>query len=141
MNLIKSPLMELDEMQQRMEQALDAVPAPPVPLEGWQPPVDIWEDNHQLVLVMELPGVEQNEIDIQIEGQMLIIRGQRPLEEPPERRYQRIERAYGPFCRQFTLPDNVERGRVRASCEQGLLRIVLPKGSGAQPLHISIDPT
>ena len=141
MDLMKSPLVELKEMQRQMAQELDGQPpSPPAPAQDWQPPTDIWEDDQQLVLVLELAGVDQSAVDIQIEEQLLIVSGQRQLEEAEGRQYQRVERSYGSFCRQFNLPSAVERGRVRASCEQGLLRIVLPKSDRQQPLHIAIDP-
>jgi HSP20 family protein len=111
-----------------------AAPAP------WQPTADICEDREAIIVCLELPGLDQSEIDVQIEEQTLIVQGERRLEEQEGLNYPRIERSYGPFRRTFALPSNIDQTRVRASCERGLLRVVLPKrqGSGARQIEVEV---
>lgn len=141
MALIKSPLPDLQQMQQAMDQTLDrhqdaATSAEPP---RWQPPVDIWETDQELVLLMDLPGVDQQQIDVQIDDHVLVVQGQRTLDARDDADMQRQERPVGVFERRFSLPDTVEVGRVRASCEQGVLTIRLPKVDGQQVMHVTVE--
>ena len=75
---------------------------------SWVPAVDIYEDEKQLVLTAELPGINEKDVDIKIEDNTLSIHGERKLEkETREENYHRIERAYGSFYRSFTLPNHI----------------------------------
>jgi len=106
---------------------------------AWMPPVDIEEDKEKIVLTAELPGMRENEIDIQMEGGVLTIRGERKFENEKEgKNYHRVERAYGQFVRSFTLPNNVDRENIRAEFRDGLLRVQLPKREEAKPRQIKI---
>ncbi len=138
------PLSELRIMQEQMARLLERSQQRigEEPLEGglWQPPTDIYEDEAEVILKMEVPEVDLDDIDVQIEGFSLVIRGVRRLEREEEQQYyQRIERRYGPFSRVFSLPAAVDPERIRASCDNGVLKIVLPKKSPDQPRHIEIE--
>jgi len=92
------------------------------------PPVDVHEDENALVLRAELPGVQRDDIDIQIDGNVLTLKGERKIEaEKQSRRYHRIERVYGNFVRQFQLPTNVDATKIEASLTDGVLTLSLPK--------------
>ena len=107
---------------------------------AWMPPVDIAEDNENITLTAELPGFKENEVDIQMEGNVLTMRGERRHEEEKEgRNFHRIERAYGHFSRSFTLPNNVDRDNIRARFTHGLLEIEMPKREDAKPRQIKIS--
>lgn len=105
----------------------------------WVPPVDISEDKERITLTAELPGFREDQVDVQMEGGVLTIRGERKMEEEKEgRNFHRLERSYGHFVRSFTLPNNVDRDNIRASFNNGLLEIEMPKREEAKPKQIKI---
>lgn len=105
----------------------------------WLPAVDIAEDADRIVVTAEIPGMKQEDIDINFNGGILTIRGDRELEkEKNERSYHRLERAYGSFARSFTLPRTVDTDRITASYRDGVLEIVVPKKEEAKPKQIKI---
>src|SRR6266540_1005495 len=107
---------------------------------AWIPPVDIVEEKDRILMTAELPGFKENEIEIQMEGGVLTLRGERKSEVEKEgRTFHRMERSYGQFVRSFTLPNNVERERIQANFANGLLHIELPKREEAKPRQIKIS--
>ncbi len=109
-------------------------------LGAWIPPVDIEEDKENLVLTAELPGFKEEQIDIQVEGGVLTIRGERTFDDKQDgKNFHRVERSYGQFVRSFTLPNNVDRDNVKASFKDGLLSIELPKREEAKPRQIKVS--
>lgn len=109
-------------------------------LGAWIPPVDIEEDSEKLVLTAELPGFKEDQIDLQVEGGVLTIRGERTFEDKQDgKSFHRVERSYGQFVRSFTLPNNVDRDNVKASFKDGLLSIELPKREEAKPRQIKVS--
>lgn len=111
-----------------------------VGLGAWMPPVDIAEDKEKITLTAELPGFKENEVQIQMEGNLLTLRGDRKFEEEKNgRNYHRVERSYGQFIRSFTLPNNVDRENIRARFNSGLLEVEMPKREDAKPKQIKIS--
>jgi HSP20 family protein len=109
-------------------------------LGAWIPPVDIAEEKDRIVLTAELPGFREEQVNIQLEGGVLTIRGERKFEdEKKDRNFHRVERSYGQFVRSFTLPNNVDRENIRASFDHGLLSVELPKTAEARPRQIKIS--
>ena len=107
---------------------------------AFAPPVDIYENEHNIVLKMEVPGVEQKDIDIRLENQTLTVRGERKFEkEEKEENFHRIERRYGSFVRSFTLPNTVDTENVNAEYEAGVLKISLAKRAEAKPKQIKVN--
>ena len=107
---------------------------------GWLPLVDVFADSDGLTLKVELPEVDANDIDIQLEGNALTLRGERKLENVDKQEgYHRMERSYGPFSRRFTLPSTVETGNVTAQSRDGVLRIFLPKKAETKPRQIKVQ--
>lgn len=105
----------------------------------WLPPVDIAEDGDRIVLTAELPGFKEDQIEIQMEGGVLTMRGERKFEDEKEgRSFHRVERSYGQFVRSFTLPNNVDRDNIKASFQNGVLEIALPKREEAKPRQIRV---
>jgi len=103
------------------------------------PAVDIYEDQHSLNLKLEVPGIEQKDLDIQLENNTLTVRGERKFEEEEkEENFHRIERRYGSFARSFTLPNTVETDNVQAVYENGILKIKLAKRAEAKPKQIKV---
>ena len=104
------------------------------------PPVDIYEDEHKIVLKLEVPGMKQEDLDIQIENNTLSVRGERKFEkEEKEENFHRIERRYGSFFRSFTVPNTVSTENVKASYDAGVLRIELEKRAEAKPKQIKVQ--
>jgi HSP20 family protein len=102
--------------------------------------VDIYEDEHAITVKMEVPGIDEKDIDVCIDGNTLSVRGERKLEkDEKEENYRRIERQYGSFTRSFTLPSSVDPTQVSAHYEQGVLKVNLAKKAEAKPKQIKIN--
>lgn len=103
------------------------------------PPVDIYEDEHKLILKLEVPGMKQDDFDIRVENNTLTIRGERKFEkEEKEENFHRIERRYGSFYRAFTVPNTVNTESVKADYDAGVLKIELQKRAEAKPKQIKV---
>jgi HSP20 family protein len=105
----------------------------------WSPLVDVFEDKDGITLKVELPEVEAKDVDIQLEGNTLTLRGERKLEKNsnPDG-YHRIERTYGVFSRSFTLPEQVDVENITAQSKDGVLRVHLPKRAETKPRQIKV---
>ena len=139
-----NPFRELRAMQEQMNRLLDLAwnrePGEELREGIWQPPVDIFEDAVSLIIKAELPGVDQKDIDVRIEDNTLIIRGERRQdEEIKKENYHRIERYYGSFQRSFSLPPAIAQDKVQASCDRGVLTITLPKKEETTPKQITVE--
>jgi HSP20 family protein len=107
---------------------------------AWQPAVDIFEGENEIVIKMELPEVRKEDVQVNLDDRTLTIRGERRLENEENRSgYHRIERFYGEFARSFTVPPNINREGLKASYKDGLLRVILPKAEEARPRQISVE--
>jgi HSP20 family protein len=103
------------------------------------PPVDVYEDEHNLVLKLEVPGVNEADINVSVENDTLTVQGERKFEkEEKEENFHRIERRYGSFVRTFKLPNTVDADKVDASYEKGILKITLAKRAEAKPRQIKV---
>jgi len=106
----------------------------------FMPAVDIYEDEHNLTLKVEVPGVDPKDVDVRVENNTLTIRGERNFEkEEKEENFHRIERSYGAFSRSFTLPNSVDTDKVDASYENGVLKITLAKRAEAKPKQLKVN--
>ena len=106
----------------------------------WAPAVDIYEQDNNIVLKAELPGVDPKDVDIRLENNTLTLRGERKFDdEVKKENYHRVERAYGAFTRSFTLPTVVDQGSIKAEFKDGVLRVTLPKREEAKPKQIQIS--
>ena len=107
---------------------------------SWVPAVDIYEtDKHDLVLRAELPGMSRENLEVTVENNTLIIKGEKKFDaEVKEENYRRIERSYGTFTRAFTLPETVDTEHISSELKEGELTVVVPKQPGAQPRKIQI---
>ena len=107
---------------------------------GWAPAVDIREDNKEIALEVELPGIKPSDVEVIAENGVLTIRGEKQSgsTEGSEGRYHVVERSYGSFTRSFQLPTGVDDRRIEADFVDGLLTIRIPKAALAQPRRIEI---
>jgi HSP20 family protein len=101
--------------------------------------VDILETENELVLRADLPGVDMNNVEIQVENSTLTLKGERRFEKTDKQGYHRIERNFGAFARYFSLPDTVDSEKVRADYRSGVLTITLPKKEVAKPRSVRIE--
>ena len=106
---------------------------------SWAPAVDIFEKGDDLVIRAEVPGVDKDDIDINVENNTLSIRGERTREEEyDENRTYKTERVFGSFVRTFRLPRTVDSSRISANYINGVLELKLPKAEEAKPRRIEI---
>ena len=106
----------------------------------WAPPVDIYENENDIVLRAELPGVNPKDVEVKVEDNTLYLKGERKFEkETKEENYHRVERSYGSFARSFSLPNSINSEKVKAEFKDGLLTLTLPKREEAKPKTIKID--
>jgi len=104
------------------------------------PPVDIYEDEKKVVLKLEVPGMEEKDLDVSVENNTLTVKGERKFAaEEKEENFHRIERRYGSFYRAFTLPTTVDTESVAASYSAGVLKLELKKKPEAQPKQIKVS--
>ena len=107
---------------------------------SFAPAVDVYEDEHQITLKIEVPGIEEKDIDVRIENNTLTVHGERKFEkEEKEENYRRVERQYGSFTRSFTLPNTVNTENVQANYDKGVLKIKLAKKAEAKPKQIKVN--
>jgi HSP20 family protein len=107
---------------------------------GFVPPVDIYEDEHKLVLKLEIPGVRQEDLDVRMENNTLSIKGERGFEsEGKEENFHRVERRYGSFYRAFTVPNTIDANSIKAEYDAGVLRLELPKRPESKPKQIKVN--
>lgn len=112
----------------------------PLATVGFAPPVDIYEDEKHLTLKVEVPGMEEKDLKVQIENGVLGVSGEHKVEkEIKEENFRRRERHYGAFTRSFTLPPSVDPEKIDASYVNGVLTITLAKRAEAQPKQIKVN--
>jgi len=112
----------------------------PLTAASFVPAVDIYEDNNKVVLKLEVPGIEEKDLDVRVENNTLTVKGERKFEkEEKEENFHRIERRYGSFYRAFTLPSTVDTEHVGASYNAGVLKLELSKKPEAQPKQIKVN--
>jgi HSP20 family protein len=104
------------------------------------PAVDVYEDEHNITLKIEVPGIDEKDIDVRIENKTLTVHGERKFEkEEKEENYRRVERQYGSFSRTFTLPNSVDTESVSADYEKGVLKIKFAKKAESKPKQIKVN--
>ena len=109
---------------------------------AWAPAVDIYEQDGNIVVKAELPGVDPKDVDVRVENNTLTLRGERKIDtEVKQENYHRVERAYGTFTRSFSLPSVLDQEKIKAEFKDGVLKVTLPKHERALPKQINISVT
>ena len=107
---------------------------------NFAPLVDVYEDEHDITLKVEVPGIDEKDINVSIETNTLTVHGERRFDkDEKEENFHRIERMYGSFTRSFTLPNTVDPEQVTAHYEKGVLKIRLAKKAEAKPKLIKVN--
>ena len=145
-----SPFKEMEDLQQRLfgllNRNLGRVPMrgeadgeETITVTQWAPLVDISEDEKEYLIKAELPEVKKEDVKVTVENGVLLIQGERKFEkEEKNKRYHRVERAYGSFTRSFTLPDDSESDKVVAEFKDGVLKVHLAKSEKSRPRTIDV---
>ncbi len=140
------PFRDMTNLQERMNKLFEdsltrsRAASQEFPMGAWTPPVDIFETDDKVILKADLPGIDQRDIDVRIEDNTLILRGERKFEkEQNQEDFHRIERAYGAFQRTFRLPGSVDQNRVIATHKDGVLEVVLMKKEDTRPVQIRVE--
>jgi len=107
---------------------------------SFAPAVDVYEDEHNVTLKIEVPGIDEKDIDVRIENNVLTVHGERKFEkDEKEENFRRVERQYGSFTRTFNLPTTVDAEKVSAHYDKGILKVALPKKAEAKPKQIKVS--
>lgn len=141
-----SPLRDLDRMQHDIDRLFGRVTIggdgnrqEAMAVTEWAPLVDITEDDKEYLIKAELPELKKEDVQVRVEKGTLILSGERRFErEEKERKYHRIERAYGSFVRSFSLPEDTDASRISAEFKDGLLRVHLPKSPSTKTSTVDI---
>ena len=145
MPLRSDPLKELLELQERMNRLFETslsrerLDEAGLPASGWLPLADVYETAESFLIELEVPGLDKDDIEIQVQGDELTVRGQRHMKGPRPERFYRMERHYGPFSRTFTLSEDVDGDRVTAEFSDGLLRLEAPKLRPRSGWHVRVE--
>jgi HSP20 family protein len=127
-------------MTRLFDETLSRIWKEEVPRRIWSPPVDILERENEVILKVDLPEMNQNDIEIKVEENTLIIRGERKfIQETPHGNYLQIERPYGTFQRTFAIPRMIDLEKIKAAYKDGVLRIVLLKKEEVHPKQIVVE--
>ena len=111
----------------------------PLTTASFVPAVDVYEDAQKVMLKLEVPGIDQKDLDVRVENHTLTVKGERKFDkEEKEENFHRIERRYGSFYCAFTLPSTVDTESVAASYNAGVLKLELKKKPEAQPKQIEV---
>lgn len=145
-NIVRfDPFEDLSRLQREVNRLFDdsSRPAPRTPentsVRTWAPTVDIREDNEEIVLLADLPGVKLEDVNIELSGDTLTVSGQRSFNDTERKEsYVRVERAYGAFRRAFTVGVPIKQSDVSASYRDGILEVHLPKSEEIKPKKITI---
>jgi HSP20 family protein len=104
-----------------------------------KPAVDIYDNDKDIVIKAELPGMDKKDMVVHVKGRFLTLKGERSSEnEVKEDKYHRRERSYGKFERVFTLPEEVDPDKITADYKDGVLKIHIPKPEGQKPKQITV---
>jgi HSP20 family protein len=111
-----------------------------VGLYDWSPPVDIYETADGIVLKVELPGVNKDDVSVEVKDNVLTLKGERLLDpQIKDEHYYRKERSFGKFNRSFSLQEPIKPDLIKASFKDGVLKIEIPRPEGKKPKQITVD--
>ena len=145
MNLVRwKPMINMLSVQDRMDRMLNDFFYPTsgwsgMDLSPWNPAVDIVDNENEIVIKAELPGIDKKDISVDVEGRVLTLKGERSDEREEQKgNYSRRERSFGKFERTFTLPAEVDPALIKAEYKDGVLRIDVPKLEKHKPKQITV---
>ena len=112
----------------------------PETTDQWNPAVDILEKDGKVILRAELPGMTEKQIEVKVEGDTLILKGERKMEsEDKKENYHRIESTYGSFTRSFRIPETLDTDKISAEYKNGILTVTIPRKPEVKPREIAVS--
>jgi HSP20 family protein len=138
------PLREFSTLQNEMNRLFNTVFDTPAAnggttLRRWMPAMDLVETDDHFVLRADLPGLSEEDVNIEVEDRVLTISGERKAEhELSKEGYHRVERAFGSFSRALTLPEGIDPDAVAATFDRGVLEVRIPKPEQRKPRKVTI---
>lgn len=144
MDLIRwDPFGDLGTLRERVNRLFEETLArtgrrEPAEARTWAPLVDIHETDGEIVVRADLPGLSREQIDIELTGDALTIKGERKFDDE-RKNYVRIERPHGTFQRSFTIGVPVDQANVKAAYRDGVLEVTLPKTGEARPKQVRVE--
>jgi HSP20 family protein len=140
------PVRELTSLQSEMNRLFNTFFDTPTPGNGgtaarrWIPAMDLVETDEHFVLKADLPGLNEDDVNIEVEDNVLTVSGERKAEHEDEREgYYRVERSFGAFRRSLTLPEGVHPESVSATFDKGVLEVRIPKPEERKPRRVAIQ--
>lgn len=138
------PVVLRDEMNRLFDSFFPSATAPGTRESAWGsnflPAIDIHETDTEIVVSAELPGMKPENVDINLTGNVLTIKGEKKEESDEKgKNWHRVERSYGQFARSFQLPESVDPERSKASYDNGVLKVSIAKSEAARPRSIKVD--
>ncbi len=138
------PYRELLFLQERMRRVFEETIAKYMGLEvpsgaAWSPPADMYETQTKVILKVELPGIEIEDVEIDVKDTFLVVKGDKRQRVPNNEYYHRMECFYGTFQRIFSLPVVIDRTRIQATLSEGVLTIVVPKIEKEKLIHVRVE--
>ena len=145
--MVREPWTDFGTLQDRVNKMFDQTVRTLYPENGeesergaWAPAVDIHENNDSFVVKADLPGVSKEDIQIDLKDSTLTLKGEKKFESKVSKdNYIRVERSYGTFVRTFTLPENVDADKIKATYKDGVLELTIPKREEAKPKQIKVE--
>jgi HSP20 family protein len=145
-NWLSDPFRELETLQREMNKLFDlsyaGTPWQDTNLlaSEWAPAIDVYDSKDNILVKAELPGLKKDEIDVSIQDNQLVIKGEKKKDtEVKEEDYYKTERFYGSFYRSIQLPSAVKEEKVEAKYENGVLKLTLPKKEESKPKQVTVD--
>ena len=136
------PFRELASLQSEMSRWLNGLEGPGRVTQNWVPALDVWETPSEVVYAFDLPGIPEEDINIEVKDETLTISAERVrAEESNENGFYRFERRYGTFARAVGLPQGVDEDNISARYENGVLEIHVPKPEEQKPRKIELSKT
>lgn len=136
------PFKDLLSVQERINKIFDETVSNDANMRhgDWDPPVDIYETDRDIILTLEIPGTKEEDVDIQVNEGMLVVKGEKKVPySKNENNFYRLERPYGKFSRSFSLPNNVDLEGIKAKLKDGILAIRISKKNESKPVTIKVD--
>ena len=140
------PFMDLLSLQEKMNKLFEETVSPhagkeaEIPTGIWYPVVDILENDKEIIIKAELPGIDLSDVNLEVTDNLLTLKGERQFEgDRKKENYHRVERSYGSFHRSFTLPGTVDQSKINARLKDGILLVTLPKVENLKPKQIPVE--
>lgn len=138
------PFRDMNDLQQGINQIFDTWRRGSQAQEGpaaanWTPPCDVSENENEIQVIAEIPGIRMEDIDLEVTADAMTIQGERKWEPGADRQWVRVERPFGRFSRSFSISVPIQVQDVKATYRDGVLTVTIPKSESVKPKRISVE--